>query len=319
MTSTSENIRPGRRRLPVAIAAALVAGSVYALLFVVVMRHGSDRTARSTGPASAAAFPAPPRGAVVFSRELGQNALALAVSRRNRRLVTQASVVGPDGAGVTGLAVSFAVDGVSALATPCGSGCYAAELATRTTPRKVLTVIDGDSATRWNVPLPATWPPRDASKTVARADRVWRALRSLAFTDRLASSEDYAVTSSWQAQAPDRLAYQIDGGAEAVIVGKRRWDRDPGGAWRRSPQVPVHQPSPPWARIRNAFVLGAETVRGRPAWKVSFFDPESRAWFTVLLDRSTLRTLELDMITTAHFMHEVYGGFDSTPTIRPPR
>jgi hypothetical protein len=52
---------------------------------------------------------------------------------------------------------------------------------------------------------------------------------------------------------------------------------------------------------------------------VSFFDPKTPAWFTVVLDRQTLRTLDLRMVTTAHFMHQVYGAFDATPAIRMPR
>jgi hypothetical protein len=47
--------------------------------------------------------------------------------------------------------------------------------------------------------------------------------------------------------------------------------------------------------------------------------PETPAWFTVVLDRQTLRTLDLRMITTAHFMHDVYGPFNQPFRLRPPR
>jgi hypothetical protein len=66
-------------------------------------------------------------------------------------------------------------------------------------------------------------------------------------------------------------------------------------------------------------VLGDVTYTGRPAVRVSFFDPLSRAWFTLVLERKTSRTLDSHMVTNAHFMHDSYGSFDSTPAIVPPR
>ena len=66
-------------------------------------------------------------------------------------------------------------------------------------------------------------------------------------------------------------------------------------------------------------VLGNVTYAGRPAIRVSFFDPGSPAWFTLVLDRKTFRTLDSHMVTNAHFMHDVYGSFDTTPAIVPPR
>ena len=154
---------------------------------------------------------------------------------------------------------------------------------------------------------------------LADARAVWRALRSLTFTERLASDEHHVVRSTWRVQAPDRLAYQVEGGNAAVIIGKRRWDRPPGGRWKRSPQLPITQPTPPWVSVANARVLDATTLRGRRAWRVSFFDPKLPGWFTLVLDRQTLRTLDLRMVTTAHFMHEIYGSFDAAPEIRAPR
>jgi hypothetical protein len=103
------------------------------------------------------------------------------------------------------------------------------------------------------------------------------------------------------------------------VIGTRRWDRAPGAKrWETSPQTRLHQPVPPWASARDAHVLGEVTYRGRPAVRVSFFDPGSPAWFTLVLDRKTFRTLDLRMVTNAHFMHDVYGSFDSTPAIVPP-
>jgi hypothetical protein len=53
-------------------------------------------------------------------------------------------------------------------------------------------------------------------------------------------------------------------------------------------------------------------------WNITFFDPGTPAWFAVAVDRKTYRTLQSQMITTAHFMHDVYSSFNSTPPISPP-
>ena len=63
---------------------------------------------------------------------------------------------------------------------------------------------------------------------------------------------------------------------------------------------------------------GDETVDGKPAWVVSFFDPVTPAWFEARVEKSTGRTLVLDMTAAAHFMHHVYGPFDAPFELHPP-
>jgi hypothetical protein len=323
MTSTPEGARSRPRGArPVTLAAVLGGYALFVLLLVLYLQH-RPQSQVAPGPANVPTarpdFPSPPPGAVVFSRELGPNALALAVVPHRSQVLVQASVLGADGVGVSGLSITFAVQGATATGTPCGSGCYRATLPARGRPQSVDLVVRGQTATRWRVAMPTTWPPLSASRLIARAGRVWRSLDSLTFTDRLASNEQRVVTSTWRVQAPDRLSYQVEDGWAAVIIGKRRWDRAPGGRWRRSPQIPVTQPTPPWVSATDARVLERTGTRRRPVWKVSFFDPQTPGWFTVVLDGRTLRTLELKMITTAHFMHEVYSSFNATPAIRAPR
>ena len=323
MTTTPASSRPTPERAGTTTV-VLVLGSylLAVLLLLLYLEHrprSSSGLATPVAPTSSAAFPSPPPGAVVFSREAGDDALALAVLQQKAGLLVQASIVGPDGAGVPGLRTAFAARGASAAGSDCGAGCYRATLPIRGRPRAIELVVDGGIATRWRVSLPSRWPPRDATTLIAGATRAWRSLRTLSFRERLASDPEHVVTSTWRVQAPDRLAYEIERGASAVIIGKRRWDKDPGGAWKSSSQFPVNQPTPQWVSATNAFVIARMTARERPAWRVSFFDPKTPAWFTVVLDRQTLRTLDLRMVTTAHFMHQVYGAFDATPAIRMPR
>jgi hypothetical protein len=266
-------------------------------------------------------FPAPPRGAIVYSRQFGSDVLALGVVPRRGFVLLQASVLGPQGRGTWGLEIVFAVQRASARAIPCGPGCYRAALATTGRPGAVdVAVRRGSTTTHWHVVLPAVWPPPDASALVARAEQVWRSLRSLSFNEQLASDLRPPLESTWHVQAPDRAAYQVKHGWGGIIVGERRWDRRPGGTrWVPSPQMPISQPVPTWVSVVDAHVLGVGTVRGRAVWRVSFFDPGTPGWFAVAIERKTLRTLEVRMTATRHFMFDAYISFNTALPIRPPR
>jgi hypothetical protein len=304
-------------------SAALVGGwvlIVLLLLYFLELRPRSRTEAPSvaTVPTVQPDFPAPPEGAVVYSRELGDKAVALAVVPGMDEVIVQASVVGPRGDGISGLGVSFGAQGSTFSGRSCGAGCYRAGLPTSGAPRAIDVVVEGDSTMRWSVALPETWPPTDATRVLMRAERAWRGLRSLSFDETLRSDERHILTSSWQTQAPDRLAYQIPDGASAVVVGKRRWDKVPGEPWEASAQLPLRQPRPPWVRAVNARVVGTTLARGRPALVVTFFDPGTPAWYAAILDRETFRTYDLRMIAAAHFMHDRFHSFNETPAIRPP-
>ena len=285
-----------------------------------IRRRGAPK---AISTAASSAFPAPPPGAIVLAREAGPNALALALLPGRARLRLQASVVGPDGAGVRKLTVGFRVEGGGRAATArgiaCGGGCYETVVSWRGRPSRVLVRI-GAGERPVAFAMPRAWPPPTAERLLARAARVWRDLRTLVAHERLASDPQHVVTTVWRFVAPDRVSYSIDGGSSAVIIGDRRWDRQAGGSWRRSPQQPLpRQPAPLWAAVSDAHVLGIQRIRGHAAWRVSFFDRRTPAWFTVAIDRATLRTLELHMVTTAHFMREIYGPFDEPLRIPPPR
>ena len=228
-------------------------------------------------------------------------------------------MLGPQGVGVSGLRVSFAVDGATRAGVACGPGCYRANVPVAGRPTAVVVGVAGGPSARWRVAMPAAWPPRDGHAIVVRTGNVWRSLRSLSFFETLGSGTGVIVASNWQLQAPDRLAYQVKRGSDAVIVGPRRWDRFSANArWVESPQTPLTQPVPGWVSVTDAHILGTTTVRGRPAWRISFFDPGTPGWFALTVDKQTMRTYETHMIATAHFMHDTFGAFNTTPPITPP-
>jgi hypothetical protein len=312
---------------------AALCGGVAGIAIVAVLLHRTPGPV-STGSTSAApaaptrpattstshGFPAPPPSAVVFARQDVGTVLALAVTPGPDGLRLQLSALGPTGKGTSGLRVAFSVEGRSVNAAECGAGCYRASLPAPAQPGSVgVTLRGGGLDTVWTQRLPAVWPAPDATALVEHAGRVWRSLQSLAYVEHLASDPQHAVTSVWRIGAPDRVAYQVLGGYAGIVVGDRRWDRAPGGRWVESTQsAPLTQPVPFWTSVSNAHVLGSGVVRGRPVWIVSFFDPTIPAWFEVAIEKSTTRTLNVQMMATAHFMHDAYGSFDRARPVTPP-
>src|ERR1044071_8734978 len=298
--------------------AALALGAVAAGAIAVWHDSGTSAPARSAPAGSR--FPAPPNGAVVFAREAGPHVLALGVVPRRNAVLLQASVLDGDGQGVSGLGLVVSVRGVRHAATACGAGCYRATVTHAGKPDVVL--VSGATSTTWRVALPEVWPPPDGAAIMARAGRVWRSLRSVAYVEHLAADPTNHQTSDWRVAAPDRAAYSIrGGGGEGIVIGARRWDRPTATArWIPSQQTAVlTQPVPFWVAVRDAHVLGTVKNAGRAAWRVSFFDPRTPAWFEATVEKRTWHTLELRMLAAAHFMHDVYRSFDHAPAIVPPR
>jgi len=251
-------------------------------------------------PPARSTFALPPPGSVVLAREHGGDALAVAAAPGR----VQLSLVDPLGRGVRGADVR--IGGVPA--TACGAGCYRAAVAVRS---RELTVTIGRSRERFALPK---LPARSAAGLVARATAAWRRLRTLVDRQHLASSPTTAIDTLWLSKAPNRLSYRIRGGAAGIVIGGLRWDKVPGSGWQRSTTEPLQAPRPPWLEVRDAYLLGSSPT----AAHVSFFDPQLQAWFELWIDRGTLRTRELRMTATAHFMHDVYGPFNGPVTIKPP-
>lgn len=255
--------------------------------------------------------PPPPRGALVLGGESGSRAVALAAGRA--RLT--ATVLSPTGGPLSGLKASFRVGSRTIPARACGLGCYSAALPR---PMRVQLLLSGSRPVAFSLPA----HPRPAGAIVARAARATRALRSLVYVESLRSKPTGGLLTTWSLKAPNEVEYRIRGGASAVVLGTRRWDRDePGARWRRSQQLPaLRVPQPAWGAVAtNAYVLRDGSVHGRPVWIVSFANPRIPAWFTAWIEKGTYRPLQLRMTAAAHFMFHRYLAFDRPLTITPPR
>ena len=231
----------------VVLVAAIVAG--------VAVLAGSGSGGGSGGTSSLTVGverpPPPPRGALVLAGESGSRAVALAVGRR--RLT--ATVLSPDGSPLSGLNVSFRVGSRVVPAHPCGNGCYAAVAAPAS---RVEVRPSGSRPVLFRIP--ATAP--GATAVVARAARVYRSLHTLVYLESLRSGPTGGVLTTWRLKAPNELQYTIRGGADSVVLGERRWDRDkPGAPWRRSRQIPaLRVPLPAWGSVATYCGYPAEPV-----------------------------------------------------------
>jgi copper transport protein len=295
--------------------------------------RSSATAAESLVPAPAPIRSAPldrkaiPTGPFVSAREDGELAVGLAARPDGAgRLALTATVIDANGDGANGLDVGVRVVSAGSDdrgdAVPCGSGCYRAAVESAGRPNQaILTIARPDGRTsEVSFPFPSRWPPPAATRLARDATRVFRQLRTLTIDERLSSGGTHVTHTLWRLQAPNRLSYAIRGGARAVIVGDRRWDRDPGKDWVESPQTPLTQPTPTWGPApAHAALLGSATVAGRPVWRVSFVDPSVPAWYTASIDKASHRTLALQMTAPAHFMRHAYSGFDASLEIAPPR
>jgi len=275
--------------------------------------HGSLVRQPNVKPAKNA-LPPLPREAVVLAGESGTRAVALAVGTGIRPKLT-ATVLGQDGDPESGLPLSFRVESAALPAQACGPGCYAAAAPRRV--RRVEVVLPKNPIA---FDIPASTP--SAARIVARASRATRRLRTLVYVESLRSGPTGGLLTTWRLKAPSEVTYNIRNGASAVIIGRRRWDRDrPGAPWRRSQQIPaLTVPEPAWgSAVANAHLLGTGRLGGKPVWIVSFVNPDTPAWFTAWIDRSTYRPLRLKMTAAAHFMRHTYLEFDRPLRIVPPR
>jgi copper transport protein len=295
-----------RLRLRAAVELGLLACLIVAVAVLVQLRPGRNVLAASVADVSRPAPqpPPPPRDAVVLAREAGP--LGVALEAEPRRLT--AVVLSPAGGGLRGLAVRFLPSG--ARAEPCGSGCYTAAVPPA---RRVTVEIEGYPSAAFA--LPARAPAADA--LVRRARAWYRSQPGVTYEERLASDPAHAIVVRWRLERPDRIAYAVAGSAQAVVIGRRRWDRaTPHARWQASPQDPrLPQPATQWKYAANAHVIAHN---GR--WEtVSFADPTIPAFFTLTLDAHTLRPRVLHMTAAAHFMTDRYLEFSPAREIRPPR
>jgi copper transport protein len=282
-------------RRSVLVEVAAIVGIVVAVAILTELRPGvAASRAAASAPSQVGQPPAlPPRDAVVDARELGS--LAVAVAREPAR--TTVTLLGPDGTGVDGRSVT--VDGAAAV--PCGPGCYQAR-----SPRLGdLRVSVGGRTLVFAAPAAAP----NATAVLRRVRAAYRRSRTIVFDETLASSPRNATTTRFTLVAPHRLAYRTHGGASAIVIGARRWDRaNDRSPWVRSSQSPLDVTTPYWTAPTNVHLVGPDTI--------TFLDRRIPAWFRIRLAHGLPAVQH--MTAAAHFMTDRYVGFGVPAVVSPP-
>jgi hypothetical protein len=300
------------------VALAALAAVLLAVALVTELKPGRDAAAAPVArrlAAGGAPLKLPSADAVVRAQESGSLGVTVAAKRAGRVVDVQVTVLSPNGGGKTGLHIHTGAPGSLKPASPCGAGCYSATMPLR---QPLVVAVRGAGAPL-RFEFGRRFPTRHADGLMRRATTAYRSLRSATYVERLASSPTNALVTNFAIERPNRVRFHTPGGHSAIIVGAKRWDRDPGRPWVESQQSPLVQPTPTWrTALTNAYVLAAT-----PAYyELSFIDRTSTmypAWFELRLDRQTLLPKTLAMTATAHFMFQQYTGYNRLLNIHPPR
>jgi copper transport protein len=296
----------------------LLLGAVCAVGFLTDARPG--RTIVPAARVEAGPVRLPPRDAVVFAAQSRDLALGFALRPAGARKELTLTVIGPLGDGVDNLGARIRFPGGAAVGlVPCGSGCYRGLGAFQPGERVTLELTDNGKLRRVPLVLPDVHAPA-ADALVAAAARHYTALRSVAIDERLSSGLSGVYRTHYQLQAPTSFSYRMaNGGAQAVVLGNRRWDRTSAQQpWTESATQPIRQPQIWWESARSAHVVGHTRLGGRPVDVVTLISAPLTAWFEVWIDPQRKLPLALKMIRSAHFMEHRYSGFDAPVRLRPP-
>jgi copper transport protein len=227
----------------------------------------------------------------------------------------------PDGeAAAADLPVSLRIDGWSGTLLTCGSACRSASVDVRGgEPVEVDVGGKGGGVARFTLPaLPA--PP--GNEALLAADRHMRHLQTYQVAETLRPAEG-PVIADYTYEAPDRMRLTASTGFERIIVGLAEYSHDrPGTPWdfQQLPE-PVAADRYIWdyGSPSSIRVTGDETVDGVPSRVVSFFERASGfpIWFRLWVGGDNL-VRRAEMRGPAHFMDDLYGGFDQPVQIEPP-
>ncbi len=221
----------------------------------------------------------------------------------------------------------------SARAGPCGVGCT--RLALAGSPATL--DVDVTAQRRgYLVSLPIRYQPSAgavAARLLAEVERSQQNLRSVAISETLGSGTGAPEVTFYRVGMPDRFAYRLSRQGRLVsdttIVGTHEWTREAGQKrWEEG----VYGGGGP--AFSAAGYLGWWTpFAGQPQLldrtrtrggeradiaTVSRIPGLGTVWLRLEIDVTHRRVLNIGMITTAHFMTQSWGAFDSARPIGAP-
>lgn len=297
----------------VAVAAALVT-------FPLPPQQLAEGEVAEAAACSPCPVPQPRADELAVADDAGSRVVAFWLRREGDRVEGTLRVLGP---GSRPAEAAVRVPGAEL--GDCGIGCLELRLPG---PAERVTAFVEEDGREYRASVPARWradATTRARRLVAATEREMRSLASLREAERLAGGPDTAVRTRYVLQAPNRFAYRNSAGAEAVIVGARRWSREGDGPWQPGPfgaGDPFRTSDffrwTPYASV--ARLIGVRREGDRRVAEVAIMNGSAPPiWFRLRIDLGSMRTLSDGMITSGHFMARRYFAFNRPVAITPPR
>ena len=207
--------------------------------------------------------------------------------------------------------LKFELDGKSAEARSCGTGCSRIDATVLDGTPSRLTVHAGSSSVAFALPARL---PQSGESLFARALRTMDRLQAYRYIETLTSGRG-GVVARYEVQAPDRLSLRTRG-FRSVIIGHSRWDYHD-GAWEHGsfPGLKVADVVM-WSHARHARVVGR--LPNGVTELAAFGLLPVPAWFRLAV-APTGRVVEAEMVAPSHFMVHRYSDFNGRIVIKAPK
>src|SRR5215472_6446670 len=307
-------LRPAPR-LEAALAVVVVAASALLAAFPLPPARFQEARAAQAGPEAALALPS--AADLTMASSAGDVLVGLTLRPglpgRNTAWLYVLPIGGEPAA--SGLTVTMTAGGRAEAVRRCGPACRAADL--ELGGGESLTVgVAGAGTASFRVPA---LPAPDALGVVDRIQQVMHALRTYRLDETLRPAR-VPLRVTYVFQAPDRLAYQVMGGGDTVIVGRRQFSREgPDAPWQVASMPAVAVPDFIWDGAPAVAAHALTAASAGALQVVSFYESLDGlpVWFELSVDGQGLVELA-EMRAQAHFMTHHYYDFDTPLTISPP-
>ncbi len=160
----------------------------------------------------------------------------------------------------------------------------------------------------------------EAFRVLRRAQESLEALRTWRETEQITDGAGNVVVTRYAYQRPDRLAFEVVGGMQGVLVGRERFLRTDRG-WQRDTLPEPFAARGPAVYMQNP--LRAALGRKEPcSWEtcqvVLWESPDGITSFAAWVGDRTRRVYKLLMWAPAHAMTSVLEDFDGPVRVEPP-
>ncbi len=161
-----------------------------------------------------------------------------------------------------------------------------------------------------------------ALRLLAQARAAYAATRSWRTVEQIADGAGNVVVTAIEAAVPDRLRYRTSAGAEAILIGSRRYQRQSGGRWVQDrltlPQA-VTGPFIFYLEQVETAALGRTEQCGSEECQIVLWEAPGRAaTFAGWIGRRTMQVHRLLMVASGHFMTAELRGVNIPLQITPP-